>query len=126
MSRRATRVETGLAGEDAAAHYLRKLGYRVVARNLRTRHAEIDILMRRRSLWVAVEVKTRRRHPAPERCVEIEQIEGLAQALQKLCTTLRPRPKELRIDIVAVRLLKNGPEIRHFPGRSWMPPKSTG
>ena len=71
------RRETGRRGEAAAAAFLTRLGFRIVARNLRTRHGEMDLLVRRRRLYVAVEVKARRGHPAPEQAVTAAQLARL-------------------------------------------------
>jgi putative endonuclease len=114
----------GARGERLAAAHLQDLGYRLEARNLRTRLGEIDLLVRRRRIWVAVEVKTRTDHAAPERCVADEQLARIGRALRALAPGLRPRPRALRVDLVAVRLGGAGtPEIRHFPGREdrWSP-----
>lgn len=50
----------GRHGEDLAAAWLERSGYRVLGRNVRTRLGEIDIVAGRGSLVVIVEVKTRR------------------------------------------------------------------
>ena len=50
----------GLAGERAAEAELVRRGLRVIARNVRTRFGEIDLVCRDRSGYVFVEVKTRR------------------------------------------------------------------
>jgi putative endonuclease len=50
----------GRAGEDAAARYLRDLGFRVLVRNLRGPSGEIDIVARDGETFVFVEVKARR------------------------------------------------------------------
>jgi putative endonuclease len=50
----------GRRGEELAAGYLRGLGFVVLARNVRTRHGEIDLIARRATVLVFVEVKTRR------------------------------------------------------------------
>lgn len=57
-------VQRGLIGETIAAVYLRKLGYRVVDRNVRTRRGEIDLVARHGEDLVFVEVKSWRRLPA--------------------------------------------------------------
>lgn len=113
----------GRLGEELARRHLEGAGYRCVARNLRTRFGEIDILLRRRRLYVAVEVKTRTLDPAPEAAVDDEGLARLARALRRLAPSLRPRPRQLRVDVVAVRLPRNEPpEIRHFPGDAFAPP----
>ena len=98
-------------------------GFKIVARNLRTRHGEVDLLVRRRRLWVAVEVKTRSGHPAPEQAVSAEQLSRLERALVQLAPQLRPTPRRLRVDVVAVRWRASAPaEVRHFPGQELLPP----
>ncbi|HIE72550.1 MAG TPA: hypothetical protein EYP98_21635, partial [Planctomycetes bacterium] len=94
---------SGQAGEDLACRFLQQLGYRIVARNLALRSGEIDILVRRGRSWAAIEVKARRDHPAPERCVTECQLDRIERSLRILQPTLRPRPRTLRIDIVTVR-----------------------
>lgn len=46
-------------GEAAAERYLIRRGWRILARNWRTRGGEIDIVARRRGVVLAVEVKAR-------------------------------------------------------------------
>ena len=105
---------SGADGEALAAAALTAAGYRVVARNLRTRFGEIDLLVRRRRCWIAVEVKTRADHPAPERCVTHEQLDRIARALRELAPTFSPPPTDLRIDVVSVRWTRHGPDLLHF------------
>lgn len=50
---------TGQSGEDLAAHFLEKKGYRIIERNYRYRRAEIDLIAQKEQLLVFVEVKTR-------------------------------------------------------------------
>lgn len=60
MSGQYSRRQLGLEGEEAACRYLVSCGYEVVARNFRTRIAEIDLVMYDGDELVFVEVKTRR------------------------------------------------------------------
>ena len=53
-------MNLGAAGEKAAAKYLRRRGYRIVARNYRCRGGEIDLIALDADTIVFVEVKTRR------------------------------------------------------------------
>lgn len=46
-------------GEDIAVDFLKKEGYKILNRNLRIGHKEIDIIASKRSALVFVEVKTR-------------------------------------------------------------------
>jgi putative endonuclease len=58
--RRRSRLELGAEGERRAAEHLAARGYRIVARNVRAGGVEMDLIVRRGSLVVFVEVKTRR------------------------------------------------------------------
>ncbi len=107
---------SGARGERLAAAGLAAAGYRIVAQNLRTPHGEIDLLVRRRRIWIAVEVKARADHPAPELCVDAAQLDRIERTLRSLAPLLSPRPRLLRVDVVAVRWTTHGPELLHLPG----------
>jgi len=102
-----------------AAAWLAAHGYAVLAKNLRTKAAEIDILASSKRILVAVEVKTRTWHAAPERLVDTDRIDRLHRALAGLKSALAPRATLLRVDVIAVRWSpgESKPEIRHFPGQ---------
>ena len=119
---------SGRRGEDLAAAALQAAGHRIVARNLRTPHGEVDLLVRHRRTWIAVEVKARADHPAPERLVDAERLDRLERTLAALAPTMRPRAQMLRIDVVAVRWRPGAPELLHFPGvrHVALPPHGTG
>jgi putative endonuclease len=50
----------GAHGEDLAVAHLRRLGFTVLARNVRTRHGEIDVIAFDGRVLIFAEVKTRR------------------------------------------------------------------
>ena len=54
-----TTVATGQQAEVAAAHYLNKLGYKILQQNWRTRYCEIDIVAQKKKTIHLVEVKYR-------------------------------------------------------------------
>lgn len=60
--------EFGRRAEDLAAGYLRRRGWRILARNWRFHHKEIDVVAERGGVVAFVEVKARTRadwgHPA--------------------------------------------------------------
>lgn len=49
----------GALGEEYAAEYLKKKGYKEIARNFSSRFGEIDLIMLDRDQLVFVEIKTR-------------------------------------------------------------------
>ena len=54
-----TKAEIGKLGEDTAAKYLKKNGYKIIDRNKHQSHNEIDIIAADKNYIVFVEVKTR-------------------------------------------------------------------
>ncbi len=56
----ASKAEIGKAGEDAAAKFLRKKGFRILARNWRHKQWELDMVCQDGDTHVFVEVKTRK------------------------------------------------------------------
>ncbi|HEY3759968.1 MAG TPA: YraN family protein [Solirubrobacteraceae bacterium] len=66
----------GRHGERLAAAHLQRLGFAILARNVRTRHGEIDLIACDDEILIFVEVKTRRSHrQRPPR--EAQPLEGL-------------------------------------------------
>ena len=49
----------GQWGEETAVKHLTKLGYEILARNIRTPYGEIDVVVRQGDMIIFVEVKTR-------------------------------------------------------------------
>lgn len=101
------RRELGILGEQIALDHLERLGYRLVARNHRTRWGEIDLIVASSTALAFVEVKTRRaggRHPfegiGP---AKRRQVRRMASAWLAECQR-RPRVGNLRFDAVAVIL----------------------
>jgi len=95
----------GRLGERFAADHFERLGYRVVARNHRTRAGEIDLVLARDHVLVFCEVKTRRAGPGhPWESLDPrkrEQVRRMARAYLAEVGE-RPRPEALRFDAVGV------------------------
>ncbi|MBO2518191.1 MAG: YraN family protein [Firmicutes bacterium] len=107
----------GRWGEALAALYLQGLGYQILARNLRNRLGELDLVALDGEILVFVEVRTRRGGPAgtPE-----ESVDRAKQArLQRLASAFRARhplhrSRPARIDVIALRLHREGLTLRHL------------
>lgn len=117
----------GPRGERVAARHLRRAGYRVLARNLRFAHGEIDILARSpdgRSL-VVVEVKSReladtaaQNKPGgglrPEIHVNPAKQRKLVMLGQQAAKRLGTPNAAVRFDVIGVDLPRRGkPVVRH-------------
>lgn len=109
----------GKRGEAAAARFLQRLGYHVVARGERDLLGEMDLIAIDQRTVVFVEVKTRKSHLAghPAEAVgEAKQrrLTRLALGYLKRHDLLEHRA---RFDVVAVTWpsLQQRPTIEHFP-----------
>lgn len=117
-TRRAENLALGRRGEEIAAAWLVARGFTILGRNLRVGRSELDLVALDHGTLVAIEVKTRSDHLAPERLVHDATLARFEAALATLQPSLAPRARSLRVDVVAVRweVPGAGPEVRHFVG----------
>lgn len=98
----------GRAGERLALEHLQRLGYRLVARNYRTRFGEIDLVVEDRATLVFVEVKTRRSERPGATWDSLDEkkrrkVRRLAAAFLSEARG-RPRRPQIRFDAVGVTI----------------------
>ncbi len=119
-NRFASRNLPGRRGERVAAGYLRKHGYRILGRNIRTRTGEIDIvaLEPKGKAIVVVEVKSGSGGPIPpEAHVNFYKQRKLVVQAVLLAKRYRLTDRPFRIDVVAVDLpVAEKPIVRHYIG----------
>lgn len=114
------RKSLGQRGELAAAQYLKRLGYKIVARGCRGRLGEIDLVAVDGRTVVFVEVKTRQSQEAgnPVEAVDPEKQRRLTRLAVAFLKRHGLLEYPVRFDIVAVtwpeRLRR--PQIEHFRG----------
>jgi putative endonuclease len=114
----------GSCGEAEAARHLERHGYRIIDRNFRTRHGELDLVATGEGCLVFCEVKTRLDEgpfglfasvgPAKRR-----QVRRMARVwLGSERATARPRDRELRFDVIGILLDARGRLLRleHLAG----------
>jgi putative endonuclease len=112
------RLPLGRRGENAAARYLRRLGYCVVARGQRDRIGEIDLVAVDGRTVVFVEVKTRATEGAGHPADAVD--EAKQRRLTRLALSYMQRHDLLecrsRFDVVAVLWSNDNkpPVIEHF------------
>ncbi len=116
------RAALGRLGEDLAAAHFQRLGFRVLARNVRTRSGEIDLIVCDRRTLVFAEVKTRRTRaraiPAEQRPAawlrprQRARLRRLATAWLSESSHVRPSPHVLRFDAVGVSVDDRGRLLR--------------
>lgn len=107
--------QTGVEGEELAAQHLAANGYRILERNWRVGHREVDIIAEKDGLLVIVEVKTQqnRRFGDPEFRVNRVKQQHLIQAANSYVLKKRI-DKEVRFDIIAVIINQAGEELHHI------------
>jgi len=108
----------GQRGEAAAARYLKRRGYKILARGDRLQPGELDLVAADRETIVFIEVKTRQTHKAghPADAVDAKK----QRRLTRLAVTFLKRHGLLehpaRFDVVAITWPANRwfPTIEHF------------
>lgn len=103
-------------GESLAALWLRLHGFVIEARNWRSGDGEIDIVARRRGLYVFVEVKTRRSSGAfsPEEAVDQRKREQIVRLARRYMSWRHLDGVPYRFDVIAIRWPGWWPRIRHY------------
>ncbi len=108
----------GQRGEAAAARYLRRRGYKILAQSDRFGPGELDLVMLDRRTIVFVEVKTRESHAAGHPAEAVDECKQ--RRLTKLAVTFLKRHRLLeypaRFDVVAITWPadRQKPEIEHI------------
>jgi len=115
FNRKPTMEALGGRGENLAASFLRRKGYKIILRNFRSELGEIDIIARDGKTLVFVEVKTRvYDEPAPEEQVNSHKQHQITKAASFYMTRYGTPQPSARFDVVAVVWpLGRQPIIRH-------------
>ena len=107
------RIDLGKIGEDLALRKVKRLGYKVVARNYRCPLGEIDLIAKDRGCLVFIEIKTRKgrsvgyaKEAVDER--KRRQISKVALAYMKSndCIDVKAR-----FDVIAINIMGDQKEI---------------
>ena len=111
-------LKTGLWGENQAAIFLEKKGYKILSRRFRiTARDEFDLIARLGDILVFVEVKTRSTEAfgRPVTAVDRNKRHHLSRAAVRYLQRLK-QPVNFRFDVVEVVGEENGlsPVIRHI------------
>lgn len=110
----------GERGEDAAARFLRRRGYKILTRRFHGRHGEIDLVARDGAVLAFVEVKTRGsdRFGAAADAVTREKQMHLASCAKEYLRLLGNPRIPVRFDVVEVYMDETGTvgEVRLIQG----------
>ncbi len=106
--------ETGKKGEEIAAAYLKKAGYRIRERNYRCPVGEIDIIALDGKEVVFVEVKSRKSNDfgEPEAAVDARKQAKLSRVALTYITEHNLDDHNARFDVVAVSFSQGSESVR--------------
>lgn len=111
--------ENGRLGEDIAAEFYAANGYKILCRNFRAGHNEIDIIAEKKDSIAFSEVKTRTQTAALEKygsaksAVDKVKQQHLIDAVRSyLRENENTKGKQPRMDVVEVYLTKDGELLR--------------
>jgi len=107
--------DLGKMGEDLAADYLKKAGYRIVKRNWKTGKNEIDIIAENKDYIVFVEVKTRSEdfQVDPRDAVNREKQRSMVFCADSYIKWNNVS-KECRFDVITIIVDKDSHKIDHI------------
>jgi putative endonuclease len=110
------RHELGARAERLAADHLLARGYRIVARNYRTRGGEIDLVAQDGDTLVFVEVRARSRADlgAPFETVGRVKQRRVARAAEAWLVAHDATRAPARFDVISVLVVGDRPELQHF------------
>jgi putative endonuclease len=111
------RSTLGRSGERRAEKYLRRLGYRLVARNYRCPMGEIDLILLDGATIVFVEVKTRAgsEFADPQDAVNLAKQRQLGRLARYFLRQTHSEGRACRFDVVALVLAADRScEVEHF------------
>lgn len=108
----------GYLGERAAEKFLKRKGYKIVARGLRVRGGELDLVAVDGRTVVFVEVKTRSSHDAgtPAEAIDARKEARMTRAAMLYLKRHSLEGYSCRFDVVAItwRDQSKQPQIEHF------------
>lgn len=108
------RISVGRAGEEAAVSFLKKKGYRILERNVRSRRGEIDVVARHGDTVCFLEVRTRRgvaTHALPLESVDARKRRRLAGLAMSYLKRRGWCERRARFDVVSVVMEEGRPRI---------------
>ncbi len=113
------RQSLGRWGESLAADYLTRRGYRLLDRNARTAHGELDLVIQQPSpsvvIFVEVKARSSRTFGRPEESITPRKQAHLLAAAQAYLQSHPELDGDWRIDVIAIeRRAGQPPEIIHF------------
>lgn len=111
---RSNNREKGVRGEDLATACLKKEGYRIIERNYRCRHGEIDIIAMDKEDVIFIEVKGRTSDTfgSPEEAIGPAKQKKISKVALRYLQERGLADHSARFDVVAIRFMPQGDLVR--------------
>ena len=107
--------DLGKLGEDLAVKYLTDKGYKILERNWRNIHKEIDIIAKDGETLVIVEVKTRQNDGFGEPDMAVNRQKQMRLVYAANAYAFRNRLDiDIRFDIISIVFNNGNPKIDHI------------
>ena len=116
MKRQAAEAR-GRKAEDEAAAWLEAQGWDILARRVKVKVGEIDLVAKRDNLVAFVEVKWRRREADLDLAIDEYRLRRVAAAAEAVAHDYTTRGEDMRVDVI---LLAPGASPRQIEN-AWMP-----
>ncbi|TDD01338.1 YraN family protein [Nonomuraea diastatica] len=112
------RLDLGRQGEQLAVTYLEAQGMKVIERNWRCRHGEIDVIAEEGPSLIVVEVKTRSAtsHGTALEGVSRAKLARLHMLAAKWLATQQRTFDTVRVDVIALERFAGDFALRHIRG----------
>jgi putative endonuclease len=101
-----SRQQLGQLGEDTAVKILEARGYAIVDRNWRCPAGEVDIVARCNSVWVFLEVRTRRGSAfgTPEESLTQAKLDRMLSVAEHYLASHDLHDVDYRLDLIAIEV----------------------
>ncbi|MDA1108574.1 MAG: YraN family protein [Nitrospinae bacterium] len=106
------RLDFGKKGEQAAASFLKKQGYRILKKNFSVSSGEIDLIAEHKDVLVFIEVKSRTDHSFghPSMAVTRAKQKKIVQTAQVFLMKHPIKGRQVRFDVVSILPGKEDPD----------------
>lgn len=106
----------GKNGEDEAASFLQKKGYKIIARNFRARGGEIDLIALKSTTLIFIEVKSRTStlFGTPAESITYHKLAKLIRTAELFRKFHPGLPADIRFDAIEVYTKSGIQEINHI------------
>ena len=119
---RTSKSRLGSRGEDLTEQFLVQQGFKVIARNYRAGHGEIDLIAWEGNVLVFIEVKTATSlaFGEPETWVDEKKQRTIIRTAISYLQHNHIEDTDCRFDVVAVNLSHRQHEIHHYRNAFWV------